>query len=206
MTTTQELVDEIFDAVRPSDLVEVSVPQVLGFVNRAARVARSSGWLLHMEDDESLTFLANTWEYAVPATFAYVRSLRVEEDSTSPSTWDEYVPYPFWEMRINDSNPYFYIVRDWPIPIGQGIKVIGQKRPSQYTAVTDTIDPGMEAFLTERATQYVNSFMSAGNPTLDLDRSRMDLARMSYGVSEQLLGRHPQEFRVLPNSRLVPGR
>lgn len=177
------------------------------FINRAAEVARGSGWLIHLEDDESLAFADNTWEYAVPATFAYVRSLRIENDTFDTSTWDEHVPWPFWEIRINGAAPVFYINSLWGLPTsGLAIKVIGQKRPTLYTAITETVDPGMEAFLAERATHYALSYMSAGNPSLDIDRSRLELSRTSLALSERLLSNHPQEFRQKPNSRLVPGR
>ena len=207
MATAQTIVDRIFDRMRPADYIEVSIPQVLSFINQAAEVARGSGWVLHMEDDESLTFAENTWEYAVPATFAYVESLRIEDDTTSPSTYDEHIPRSYWEIRINAAVPYFYInQRAFPIPVDKSLKVIGQKRPSLYTVITATVDPGMEAYLTEMASHFALSFMSAGNPTLELDRSRLALAQKSLGFAEALLSRHPAEFRVRPSSRLVPGR
>ena len=207
MSTVQTLVDRIFETIRPSEHIEISIGQMQTFINRAAEDARGSGWMIHLEDDESLSFADNTWEYAVPATFAYVHSLRVENDTFDTSTWDEHVPWPFWEIRLNASVPVFYINSLWRIPTsGLAMKVIGQQRPSLYTAITETVDPGMEAFLAQRATAYALFYMSAGNPTLDIDRSRLELARTSLALSERLLSNHPQEFRQKPNAKLVPGR
>ncbi len=177
------------------------------FINRSAEDARGSGWLVHLEDNEATEFADNTWEYAVPATFAYVNSLRVEDDTFTPSMWDQHIPHAFWEIRINASSPTFYINTRWALPqSGTLMKVIGQQRPSLYTAITETVDLGMEAFLSQRATAYALFYMSAGNPSLDIDRSRLELARTSLALSERLLSNHPQEFRVKPNSKLVPGR
>jgi hypothetical protein len=131
----------------------------------------------------------------------------VEDDTFTPSMWDQHIPHAFWEIRIDASSPMFYINTRWALPqSGTLMKVIGQKRPALYTALTETVDPGMEAYLAEMATHYALSYMSAGNPSLDIDRSRLALAQKSLAFAEGLLSRHPQEFRVKPNSKLVPGR
>ena len=83
MTTVLSLIDSIQAGIRGPDEIEVSIAQVQQFINDAAQEARSSGWLLPLEDDESITFASNTYEYNVPASFAYVYMLRIENDTRS---------------------------------------------------------------------------------------------------------------------------
>jgi len=205
MTTVLQLIDEIFSHVRPPDEIDLSIPQVLVYINSAAQDARNSGWLVKMEDDESLTFLQNTWQYSVPATFAYIRELRVENNTSSPSTWDEMIPEAYWAPpRIDDGVPKFFFIRPFMLPVGRKMKVVGQRRPTVYSLVTETVDPGMESFLRERAITFSMSFIHSSLPAVDAQRFAMwDRRRRD---SELMLGRHPQEFRARPNSWLVPGR
>ena len=205
MTTVLQLIDEIFEHIRPPDEIDVSIPRMLTYVNSAARDARNSGWLVHLEDDESLTFAQDTWEYAVPATFAYVKELRVENDTTSPSTWDEIIPDAYWAPpRIDAAVPKFFFIRPFMVPVGLKMKVVGQKRPTVYSLVTETVDTGMESFLRERAITYALSFIHSSMPELDAQRFAMwDRRRRD---SELFLARHPQEFRARPSSWYVPSR
>lgn len=180
------------------------------FLGAAVQDAKNSGWLIVLEDDESLTWTANTYAYAVPASFAYVSELRVENTATSPSTWDEVVPDHFWEIRLDSSVPKFFIHRGFPIPSGKLMKVIGQKRPTLYSAgatgLAETVDPGFESFLRDRALAYALSFQATASPDLEIDRSRIALMDRAMGRSEAMLARHPQENRVNPSAEHVPGR
>lgn len=204
MPTVLDLVDSIKSHLREPDEFEVSIAQLQTFINDAAYDARNSGWLLQMEDDESLTFLSNTFEYNVPASFAYIRELRVEDDSTTPSTWHEIIPDHFWAMRIDAAVPKFFFHPAWSLPVDKQLKVIGQKRPTIYTALANTIDPGMESFIRARALAYALGFTATSRPDLDVQRLNMWVNHRRD--SELMLGRHPQEFRAKPSSRLVPGR
>ncbi len=197
--------------LRESDIVEVSIAQLQTFINAAVRDATRSGQLITLEDDESLTFEANTHEYNVPATFAYVSELRVENNTTSPSTWDELIPDHFWDIRLDDSVPKFFFHRGFALPTGsKAMKVIGQKRPTIYssgqTGLAETVDPDLESFLRERAIAFALRFQAVGNPALEVDRTQFALADRAMGASERLLASHPYENRVNPNSRYVPSR
>lgn len=203
--TILELIDEIMEHIRPPDEIDISIPRMLAYINSAARDARNSGWLVHMEDDESLVFLQDTWQYAVPATFAYIRELRIENNTTSPSTWDEIIPEAYWAPpRIEGGVPVIFLIRPFMIPVGVRMKVVGQKRPSLYSVVTATVDTGMESFLRERAITFALSFIHSSMPEVDAQRFSMwDRRRRD---SELMLGRHPQEHRVRPSSWYVPSR
>lgn len=197
--------------LRGLDIVEVSIAQFQTFINAAVRDATRAGQLITLEDDESITFEANTYEYNVPATFAYVSELRVENDVTTPSTWDEQVPDHFWDIRLDDSVPKFFLHRGFAIPTSsKAMKVIGQKRPTIYssgaTGLAETVDPDFEAFLRERAIGFAMRFQATGNPTLEIDQKQFALADRAMAYSERMLASHPYENRVNPNGRHVPGR
>lgn len=179
-------------------------------LNDAAQDAKNSGWLIVLEDDESLEFAANTYEYNVPASFAYVSELRVENTATSTSTWDEVVPDHFWDIRLDSSVPKFFIHRGFALPVGKAMKVIGQQRPTIYssgtTGLAETIDPGFESFLRDRALAFALGYQATANPTLEIDRTRMALMDRAMVRSEAMLARHPQENRVNPSAVYVPSR
>lgn len=210
MATVRDLVDSIQFQLRAGDPVEITIAQLQTFINDAVYDARRSGQLIVLEDDESLTFASNTYEYTVPDGFAYVSELRVENTATSVSTWDEVVPFHFWEIRLDSSVPKIYLHRGFSIPSGKLMKVIGQKRPAIYssgsTGLAETVDLGFESFLRERAMAFALRFQATASPTLEIDRTRLALADRAMSYSEALLARHPMENRVTPNAVYVPGR
>lgn len=65
--------DPFMEAVKEATL--------LNFVNRAARDLQNSGWLLPAEHAENIELLANEYEYDVPARFAYVKELRIGDQT-----------------------------------------------------------------------------------------------------------------------------
>jgi len=210
MTTVQDLLDEVMAQLRPWDGVEMTPGQFQTWLASATNDARNSGVLFVLEDDESLTFLANTYEYNVPATFAYVRYLLVENTATTPSTWEEAIPLHQWTMREDGGVPKFIISRDWPIAVGLKMKVVGQRRPtinsSGATGLAETIDMGLESFYRERVMWMALRFQATGNQALQMDPKQITQAQLAYQTSEAMLARHPGEHRVRPNSRLVPLR
>lgn len=207
-----ELIDEIMSHVRPPDEIGLDTSLVMTYINSATRDARNAGWLIHMEDDESLTALQNTWEYAVPATFAYVHEIKVENNTTSPSTWDEVIPEGYWDISINGGVPYFFFITPFMLPVGLKFKVIGQRRPTIYAAVGETIDAGMESLLREWAIVYSLGFIRStakdiwGEPDEGIDGQRFAIWDRRRRTAELMLRQHPQEFRVRPDSHLVKGR
>lgn len=203
MTTILSLIDSIQAGIRGPDEIEISIAQVQTFINDAVQEARSSGWHLPIEDDESITFASNTYEYNVPATFAYVYMLRIEDDTTTPSTWNTILEHHLWDIRIDDGVPKYFIHRGVGLPVPMKLKTVGQKRLTIYSALADTIDPGVEAFLRARATATALGFISA---TGELDQQRFGMWNQQRRDAELLLGRHPMEYRVKPSSKYVLGR
>ncbi len=187
--------------------VEVSIPQMLTFINDAALDLRNSGWLKILADDESITFATNDYDYDVPASFAFIHELRVEDTTLSTSTYDEVVDGHFWYVPEDVAGtPEIVFHRAFPIPNGKKLKVMGQERPSLYTAITDTIDAGMESFIRESALASALSYAASARPEIEFERSRFILAREARDRADRFLAGQPMRFRQFPNSVYVPTR
>jgi hypothetical protein len=108
-------------------------------------------------------------------------------------------------MRINGGVAVFSFEPSWQVTYTAGnMKVVGWQRPNVSYASGNTIDPGLESFLRERAAAHALSYMAAG--TSELDRFRTQFSEIKKRDSEELLGRRPEQFKILPVARYVPGR
>lgn len=183
---------------------EISKSMWMQFFTSAGMDARSSGWYLHAEDDESLTVVANTWEYDVPAGFAYIEAILQESTVNGTSVYTDIVEKSYWDIRLNGSNPVITFNNLWVMDEGKKLKIIGQARPTVYTNENETIDRGMETFIRERALYFAFRFLGAGGS--ELARWRQQMSTQAWQTSEMMLQRHPQEFRMAPSARVVPGR
>lgn len=185
---------------------EVTSAQWLMFINSAARDARTSGWLVRQTDDTSIEVSASTYEYDIPAGFAYIQELYIEETINQSSVYVREIPRSHWDVRLNAStgNPELAFNTLSELTPSKHIRIIGQKRPTIYISPTQTIDAGMEGFIRERALYYGYRFLGAG--LSELSKWRQDMAKMSFTTAESMLHRQPQEMRELPNSTEVPGR
>ena len=199
-----DLITEIRMHVHDTNAGEISATNALIMVQSAARDARSNGWLIHTEDDESITCAANDWSYDVPMDFAYVQGLLIEEISNGSSIYVTGIPRSHWDIRLNGGQAVFEFNTLQYVEAGKKIKVIGQKRPTIYANVNEEIDPGMESFLRERVLFFAFRYTGAG--ISELAKWRQGMANVSWQISEAFLKRHPQEFRVWPSALLVPGR
>lgn len=183
---------------------ELSAANWLSFIASAARDARSSGWLIYIEDDETTTVAASDYQYSVPSTFAYVNKLLLEETIDGNSVYVQEIPRSHWEIRYDGSAAVFEFNTLTSLTVGKKIKVIGQKRPTIYTAQSDTIDVGMESFLRERALYFGFRYLAAGRS--EYAQWRQTMSQQCWVTSEDFLRRHPQEFRMMPSATVVPGR
>lgn len=127
--------------------------------------------------------------------------------------YDEIIPRGYWRPKLQSggantttaalgSRAQVVFHSGWfSFTAGTPIQFIGQKRPAAYTAGSDTIDFHMEPFIRERALAYAGRYAAGqGNQNMVV------ASRDAMVSSEQLLRRHPQEFRVKPRSVRVPGR
>lgn len=202
MATVSDLVTDIRLRVGDLNSSELTDAQIISFINMAARDARSSGWLLRHQEEGSVTDdSAHGSVIDLSATpFAYVSRTMVKERTGGPFKIE--LPGTYW--WINASAKLIFEPSLYRPEAGTPVLLIGQKRPSLYSSGTDTVDSGMEAFLRERASAYALRLLAAGRS--EFAQYRQQEAELAFRDSELLLARHPQEFRVLPNSKLVPGR
>lgn len=185
--------------VRDTGADEISEANLLILINDAAQEASNSGWWIPIEDDESVTLANDDHEYNVPAGFAAIRELRLGADA------DTIIARHYWRLRLNGTVPVFAFDPSWQNVYTAGeMKVTGWKRPNTSYALGNTIDPGLESFLRERAAAHALGYMAAG--TSELDRYRQTFSEIKKRDSEELLGRRPEQFKILPLARYVPGR
>lgn len=204
MATATELGVRIAYRVHDKDQAEIDAAGYLAFLNDAVFDLIAHGWLQPIDEDVSLTIVASTYEYSVPADFAYVAELR-EESDTSPSTYDIVVPDMEWRIgMLATATPKFVLNSFlWHPRVGKKFKVIGQKRPTVYTG-SDTVRGGEEAFLIERGVAYAGAYLGEGTSEYAQRRARQ--SEIALQTSEAMTAFHPMEFRVFPSSRHVPGR
>ncbi len=200
MSTILDIQNGIALRARDSGLAEITSAQIILLINDAARDAASRGWLIPLSDNTSLTYVTATYNYTVPASFAYIRDLLDDGDE---------IPRHYWQMRLISSNPtivFFGEAADILITTASVLTVVGYQKPtSTYSATGDTVDAGMEAFLRDRALAYVLDFMSAG--TSELDTLRASTRERVFRDSEILLqNRQQEEERLVPTLRQVLGR
>jgi len=209
MADVQDIIDSVMAQLRPDSQihVEVSIPQMLTFINDAALDVRNSGWMINIADDESITFAQNDYHYNVPSAFTYVHELRIENTTLNPSTYDEAVDLHFWRIEEDVANtPQFTFHTAFPLPNGKKLKIMGQQRPSLYTSITDTIDAGMESFMREASLASALSYMASARPEIEFERSRFVLSQEARARAERFLAVQPMRFRQKPNGRYVPSR
>lgn len=235
MTTVAQLAQRIAFHAHDPTMSLIMEEQHMSLINDAVRDLRMAGWLLPLAEDESTTMAEDTYEYDVPADFAYIYRL-CEQSEVSPVTYDIVVPAHQWRLGLDASaDPEIIFNGDlWAPRAGKTIKVIGQKRPVVYTATTETLETEFEGFVRERATALACYFVAGiPDPNADLQVQRIEgdspsssgrlearvprlfsakqasslrLGDIHYALSERMLRMHPQEFRVWPNSQNVPGR
>lgn len=202
MTILQNLIEDAAMHCHDPQFTELTRAEWLVFARSASQAAQSSGWLLYSEDDESLTAAANTYEYSVPSGFAYIYNLEIE--SSSSGVYIDSVPRSHWEIRINGAVPVFKFDTISLLTDGRKIKVTGQKRPTIYSDLSNTVDNQMEGYVMERMLFY--GFRYLANGQSDLARWRQQMSQQSWQISEAMLRAHPQEFRVMPSAVYVKGR
>lgn len=197
----QTLLSMVTLMIRDVNQGEYTTAQLLLLLQSAAWDFRDGGWLLRMEDDESIVVVANTPEYDVPADFAYVQDLYLERTLGNSSDFSTQIPRGHWDIRLNDNGPQFVFYTQSFLDVGKNVKIVGQKRPTIYTDLNQDVDVGMIVRLRERVKFYARMGMAPGNS---------ELARMRYttAVTERQLERPypPKTFRQLPGAKPVPGR
>jgi len=173
------------------------------FVNDAVEDWNNGGGILPLAEDSVLQ-AATTFDYTVPAGFSYIFEVRLEDETTA-GLYDKVVPYELWSLSYAvGSTAKIRLDSRWFTPVvGKKILVIGQKKQVAL-ASGDTVLAGMIAFVRERGIYHACRYLMAGGSNLATRRE--DTAKLALQLSQDMLQHLPQEFRIIPGSRPVPGR
>jgi hypothetical protein len=204
VATVQAIVDSLEIHIRDTGNAEVTEARLVTLIADASQDADLAGGLVYLEDDESLTLASPALSYTVPANFVAIRELRIE--GATADTYDRIVPRHLWQLRYDSANPKIVFHEDHGLTDTKKIKIVGWRRPTVYSAVGNTVDPGLDAFLRDRAAAYALSYMSAGGS--ELDRNRLQQRELKMRDSEVLLQRYLalQAEQLVPGTRRVPSR
>jgi len=205
MATATALALRVSYRVHDRTQAELSAADMLTFLNDAVDDLVAADWLEPLAEDETTTMATDTYEYDVPASFAFIRMI-LQEDENTAGLYQYVIPRHQYRIALDAAgDPEFHFIKDLWVPVAnKKIKVVGQKRPTQGLTGASTIVAGMESFIRERATHYAAGYLAAG--TGELAAHRKQLAEVAYRNSEKMLSYHPQEFRIRPDSINVPGR
>lgn len=192
--------------IHDPDKNELTDAQLGTLVNQAIDDLTAAGIVLPLAEDESLTIASGTSTYNVPAGFAYIRELRLESTAGN-GEYPNAVHPSLWRLTIETgSTPIIYFDEnefDDATEDGKALKVIGQKRVAQL-AGSETVPPGLEGFIRERAIAYAAEFVAGGQSELAQQRRR--LSEVAWARSNEILATVPREYRPLPDSKRVPER
>lgn len=206
MTTATALGLQVALRVNDKNQAELAAADYLTFINNAIDDLSLAGWVQRQtEDTTSLSLITTTYDYDVPAGFCFVKMLIVADPNGAfPASY--MIPYHQWYIGANSPNPQFHFYPDaFDLLVnGRAVKIIGQKRFTGNVAGGDTLVAGSEGFIRERAVAYAAEALSAGMD--EQSARRAHIADTAWAKSQQMLGNHPMEFRVLPNCVPVPGR
>lgn len=186
------------------------------FIDDSVDDLKSSGWLVPIEEDESIEMVADDYEYDVPSDFAYIKEIWQESFSTA-DLYSELLDQHTYRLGYNGSTPAIIFKPSyWSPTAGKKLKIVGQRRPPKYTADSDTVEDGFVGFLRMRATAYAMLHLGAvpveegGLDELErriaIANTRIATANVMMAESERRLARHPMEFRVRSSSKHVPTR
>lgn len=175
----------------------------LDFINMAHDDLYAAGWLQPQSEDSSTSLVNAVYDYVIPAGFAYIQHLYVADaNGAYPMSYE--IPPWHWRPALIAGVAY---IRFWPdvadlIVTGRSMLILGQKRPPNNIDGETTIAEGFLSFVRERATSYAAESLAGGSDESAQQRQR--LADSSWAKSNAAIGYQPMEFRVKPNSKLVP--
>lgn len=197
MATAQNLLDTIEVQIRDYTNTEITEARLLILLNAAALEAGALGWVYPL-NDAAVTLPTGDGSVAVPASYAWIDELRLD-------TNDVIVPRHYWKVRFASGDAVIKMEDGWENKFTPGAATaIGWKRLKSDYGVGDTIEAGLEAFLTDRTAAHALRTMVAGGS--ELDRARAQQSEIKMRDSQAFLENIPNQYRILPTSRYVPGR
>jgi hypothetical protein len=203
--TIDELRDEIANHLQDPASRLVNRAQLLEFINSAAWDAANEGWVVDLEEDESLSLTTGTYAYTVPASFVFIHEVIIA-DAAGDYPLSQLVPWSQWQIVMNGDTVQLLFSKDrFTITNGRAVKLRGQARPtSEYTSGTASVDAGMESFIRERAVMYGARNLSRHSGAHAQQYAQ--LAQETLQTSELMLQQQAELFRPKEYSRVVPSR
>ena len=199
MATVQTLIDSIEIQIRDFDNSEMTAARLLILIADASREAGSSGWVrpVEIDVDDPDTDL----KVAVGSGIDWIKDLRGRNNADRT----EVIERHYWRLAMDGTDPALYFEAEWTTRYSlTDLAAEGWIRPTVYTALGNTVDPGMEAFLRTRAAAHALRTMSSGGS--ELDRIRAQQSEMRMRDSQVFLDNVPEQYRLAPRARHVPGR
>lgn len=202
MTTAAALGLRIAYRVHDSAQTEMAAAGYLGFLNDGIEDLAAAGWLTPV-NSATIAQATGTFVYNVPASFVYIQEVRKE--GATAGVYDSVLPDWAWSVFLNSAGtPQIRVDSHWVTPAtGKNFMVTGQVRVAAL-ATGETVPSGMLGFLRERGTSYAAAYLAGG--VSEYANQRRALADFSFRASELMLANMPDEFRIAPGSRAVPGR
>ncbi len=207
MSTGAELVSFVSLRVHDASNAEITTANVLKMLNMALDDLIAANVVLPLAEDESITISSGTHSYSVPASFAYIRDLRLESavgsgdypNVISPTLYRVTVETGTTPIIFFDENEF-----DTAVEAGKKVKVTGQQRPAAIASDATVAPQGMAAFIRERAVAYTSGHLAPG--VSELSQFRAQISQDSWEKSERLLSYLARTNRPLPDALMVPYR
>lgn len=204
MTTATQLAALI--AVRSHDAgykegPTAAVADYIGFLNDAVDDWNGSGGLLRLSD-ASTAQVADTYDYAIPATFQYLYEVLLE---TSTGKFQVIDP-DFWYVDFRTgATPTVHIRRawGWTPDATLHIEMAGQGHQVYFTG-TETVPAELVAYLRERGVYHALEYLSQGGGSMAA--SRRIAAGNALQLSADMEQKRAMSSRVRSGSIYVPGR
>lgn len=184
---------------------QLSPENMLNFVNQAIDMGKVDN-LYQIVSDETLTELADTYEYAltggVLAELKYIYSIH-EQDDDDTAIFRLLIPRNYWTLRYASvPQIYFYDHLGWSPVADKVLRITGGKTMARISDPDDTVYLP-EAYVIWRATAFAHSALAAGaGPRAQWHERQIPIANQWAEVAR--IG--ATEYRVPPQSYLVPNR
>jgi hypothetical protein len=150
-----ELMESLAQSLRDIGMTQANPKQLLIFINQAVEDAKRRGVYRPINDDESVSLATDVYEYEVPEDFVFIDELWVADGSgLFPARTHDHK----WRLVTVGDVPVirfdYRVFTDLPDADGRALRIRGQGNLQKYTVTTETIEPGIESLLHERATMY----------------------------------------------------
>lgn len=204
MPTYQDILDGLRVSLH-APTTEVDDTGALSLFQQVIRKLNGMGVLLDI-DDATITLLADTYRYDVPAGFTWVHKLEYEDMTQAGEFWEE-VPRFHWRIILTSGTPQF----EFPKGVfalrtnspGNDVRITGQARATVPVALANTVPDELVGVVQDTMSTLILGRLSMGQSELSRDRG---FQRREEKAALVELSMALPDFRVMPNSIRVLGR